>query len=70
MARKRKKMTISAAAEKPKVDLTEQIKKAADGLWYMSETDAEIFPFTGSKADSVTKDVLLTQMGEPPDAPV
>lgn len=70
MARKRKKMTLSAEAEKPKVDLTQQIKNAAEGLWYISETDAEIFPFTGSKADVVTKENLLQQIGKPPDAPI
>ena len=52
MARKRKKKMISGNAETPKVNLTEQIKSAAEGLWYISETDAEIFPFTGSKTDS------------------
>jgi hypothetical protein len=70
MARKRKKMMISEGAKKPKVNLTEQIKTAADGLWYISETDAEIFPFTGSKADAVTKENLLAQIGKPPDTPV
>ncbi|MBS1794596.1 MAG: nuclease A inhibitor family protein [Acidobacteria bacterium] len=70
MSRKRKKMTIEEPAESPKVDLTEQIKSAAEGLWYISETDAEIFPFTGSKADAVTKENLLSQIGKPPDTPV
>ena len=70
MARKRKKMMISEGAEKPKVNLTQQIKNAANGLWYMSETDAEIFPFTGSKADAVTKENLLNQIGKPSDTPV
>ncbi len=70
MARKRKKMMISGDAEKPKVNLTQQIKTAASGLWYISETDAEIFPFTGSKADAVTKENLLTQIGKPPNTPV
>lgn len=70
MARKRKKMSVSGKAETPKVDLTEQIKTASEGLWYISETDAEIFPFTGSKADAVTKENLLLQTGKPPDAPV
>ena len=70
MARKRKKMMISADAEKPKVNLIQQIKTAASSLWYISETDAEIFPFTGSKADAVTKENLLAQIGKPPDTPV
>ncbi len=70
MARKRKKMSVSGKAEKPKADLTQQIKNAAAGLWYISETDAEIFPFTGSKSDAVTKENLLRQIGKPSDAPV
>ena len=70
MSKKEKKMSVSDKAETPKVNLSEQIKKAADGLWYISETDAEIFPFTGRKADSVTKEILLNQTGNPPDAPV
>ena len=36
----------------------------------MSETDAEILPFTGVKADAVTKENLLNQMGKPSDSPV
>jgi hypothetical protein len=70
MARKRKKMMISADAEIPKVDLSQQIKNAAEGLWYISETDAEIFPFTGSIADAVTKENLLSQIGKPADSPI
>jgi len=70
MARKRKKMVNSEAVETPKVNLSEQIKSAAEGLWYMSETDAEIFPFTGSKADSVTKETLLGQIEKPAETPV
>lgn len=70
MARKRKKKMISTVAEKAKVDLPQQIKTAAEGLWYISESDAEIFPFTGSKADAVTKENLLVQIGKPPDTPI
>jgi hypothetical protein len=70
MVRKRKKMLVSDDAGKPKADLAEQIKKAAQGLWYMSETDAEIFPFTGSKADSVTKETLLKQLGRSNETPI
>jgi hypothetical protein len=63
-------MSGSEESKPAKVDLTEQIKSAAEGLWYISETDAEIFPFTGSKADAVTKENLLQQIGKPSDAPV
>jgi hypothetical protein len=63
-------MSDSKEAKTRETDLTGQIKSAAEGLWYISETDAEIFPFTGSKADSVTKETLLQQIGKPPDTPV
>ena len=70
MPEKKKKRRFSQSAKTPKVDLPEQIKNAASGLWYISETDAEIFPFTGSKADKVTRENLLAQTGKPADAPV
>ena len=70
MSKKEKKKPLSEKAGKPKASLSEQIKKAAEGLWYISETDAEIFPFTGSKADAVTKENLLKQIGQPPDVVV
>jgi hypothetical protein len=70
MSKKEKKKPVSGKAERPKVNLSEQIKNAAAGLWYISETDAEIFPFTGSKADSVSKENLLSQIDKPPEAPV
>lgn len=70
MPEERKKTTPEAAAKKPKVGLSEQIKILAEGLWYISETDAEIFPFTGSKAEKVSSETLLKQIGKPKDAPV
>jgi hypothetical protein len=70
MPGKRKSLMFSDKAKRPKTNLTEQIKSAAEGLWYISETDAEIFPFTGSKADSVTRENLLAQIGKPADTPV
>ena len=39
--------------------LTDKIKKITDGLFYMSEDDAEIFPFVGDKVETITtKDIL------------
>lgn len=46
---------------KPKVYLFEKIGKAVEGLYYISETDAEIFPFSGRKAEEVTKEEILAQ---------
>lgn len=42
-------------------NLAEQIKKAATGLYYTSETDAEISPFAGEKAEAVTREEILNQ---------
>ena len=70
MSKKRKKKMVQTEVETPVSDLTEQIKNAAAGLYYISETDAEIFPFIGSKGDSVTKENLLTQIGKPANAQV
>lgn len=47
-----------------------QVKKLAGGLYYISETDAEIAPFVGGKAEAVTKEELLRQTKSAPDAPV
>jgi hypothetical protein len=44
--------------------LTARIKKAVRGLYFISESDAEILSFEGKKAESVTKDVLLEQTGK------
>lgn len=60
MSKRKKKMNlIDSTSVEP--DLMEQIKNASKGLYYISETDAEILPFTGSKADSVTKEEVLRQ---------
>jgi len=38
-----------------------QIKEAAQGLYYISETDAEILPFNGGEVKAVTKEEILSQ---------
>lgn len=70
MSKKKKKSFVSDTVEMDKTNLSEQIKAASEGLWYISETDAEIFPFTGSKANAVTKENLLNQIGKSPETPV
>ena len=42
-------------------DLAKEIKKIVSGLYYISETDSEIFPFVGEKAEAVTKEIVLRQ---------
>lgn len=51
-------------------DLGEQIEKAAEGLYYISETDAEILPFIGGKAAAVTKEEILRQTKSADGSPV
>lgn len=42
-------------------ELKRQIKKASEGLYYISETDAEILPFFGKQSQAVTKEEILRQ---------
>ena len=53
-----------------KNEFFEQVKRLAEGLYYISETDAEIFPFEGGKADAVTKDEILRQTQSAANTPV
>lgn len=50
--------------------LIEQIKNSAAGLYYVSETDAEIYPFVGETAESVSREVILSQTKNQADVPV
>ena len=51
-------------------NLAERIKTISEGLYYTSETDAEILPFIGTAAKSVSKEEILRQTNSSPDAPV
>lgn len=66
MRKRKKRMKNSGEISSAKSDLSAQIKKAASGLYYTSETDAEIAEFAGKKAEAVTADELLKQI-EPAD---
>jgi Nuclease A inhibitor-like protein len=44
--------------------LDELIAETVAGLKYISETDAEIIPFSHSRADSVNVETLLQQIGK------
>lgn len=69
MSKRKKKMTLmEKSVSEP--SLQERIKNASEGLYYISETDAEILPFTGLKAESVTKEEVLRQTNNQSDAPV
>ena len=57
--------------EKPQTNpFVEKVKKIVKDLYYISETDAEILPFEGRKAEAVTKDVILLQTNNQPDTPI
>lgn len=45
-------------------DFDKQLSEAIKGLFYISETDAEVVLFNGQKADSVTQENLLLQLGK------
>lgn len=53
--------------ENTATDFLKNLKSAIEGLWYMSETDAEIEVFAGKKADKVSKDVLINQINASSD---
>ena len=50
--------------------MTARLAEASKGLWYLSETDAEITPFRGRETASVSRDNLLPQVGKAPATPV
>lgn len=41
--------------------LAERIREVSEGLFYMSETDAEVLPFVGGKASEITFSQILNQ---------
>lgn len=60
------------AVTKPKTDLLEQIKQAADGLTYMSESDYPLKPFRmeGGGKESITEKEILKATRHAPGTPV
>ncbi|CAN5131316.1 nuclease A inhibitor family protein [soil metagenome] len=51
-------------------ELMKRIEQACEGLIYISEIDADIEPFAGSKADRVTSDTALKHAGKEATAPI
>lgn len=49
---------------------SEGVKRLAGGLFYISETDAEIVPFEGVETEAVTTDEILRQTGQLPETPI
>ena len=51
-------------------NLVERIKKIVRNLYYISETDAKILPFSGAKTESLDKETLLAEIGSVDNSPV
>ncbi len=51
-------------------NFSDRVKRLAEGLFYISETDAPIAPFEGGKAEAVTKEEILRLTGKPLETPV
>lgn len=66
--KKSRKMNSETAKNSKAGDFPAQIKKLTGGLYYTSETDAEISPFTGQKVTSVTAPEILLQTKSAPDS--
>lgn len=61
--RKSRKKTEKIEIGEQKVeDFNEQLTESVSGLFYLSETDAEIFVVSGKQKESLTKDSLLIQI--------
>ncbi len=70
MARRKKKIKNAKKPDTNNKELARQIKKVSEDLYYISETDAEIFPFIGNKAKAVTVEEVLKQTKSAAETPV
>lgn len=68
--KKKRKKAKSADKSFSKDKLVEQINRLSEGLYYVSETDAEITPFVGTEAEAVNKEEILKQIGKQAETPV
>lgn len=64
------KRKFMSKEKKSASSLAKRIKKITGNLYYISETDAEILPFKGEKAEAANKETLLAQICADRDAPV
>lgn len=65
-----KKVSDRENQESGEDKVKKQLKAACENLYYVSETDAEIFPFFGSQAQNVTKEEILKQTKTNAAAPI
>ena len=65
-----RKVSDASGADSSSAELADRIKSAAEGLFYPSETDAEILSFIGTKAEMTSKAEILKQTGAASDSAV
>lgn len=70
MSKRKHQKALGANCIKERDGLPDQIKKIVKGLYYISETDAEILPFVGSKTTEVTAVEVLTQTENSSDSAI
>ena len=70
MAKRRKKKNFFAENDVKENQLATEIEKIVTGLSYISETDAEILPFSGNKAETVSVEEILKQTANAADTAV
>lgn len=70
MRGRKKKVKKFVETDKKKYDLPKLLKKITDRLFYTSETDAEILPFIGKKAQAVTSQEIMVQTETKGNSPI
>ena len=70
MAKRKKKVKFLENKSDNEIELTQKIKKITEDLYYISETDAEIFPFMGNKIETITSEEILKENNSPEKTPV
>ncbi len=70
MTKRKKKKKIIKKKVDSEIELAEKIKKITEGLYYISETDAEILPFVGNKVETITDEEILKENNSPAETRV
>lgn len=61
MVKKKKKKEFTKKKKVNQNELIQKIEKITEHLYYISETDAEIVPFLGSKVETITSENILNE---------
>lgn len=69
MPKEKKETNFLQKISEKKLALAKKIKIAVKGLYYISETDAEVLPFAGGKAVAVTIEEILKQTKKAAETP-